>query len=89
MAHDPYQCSRTSAPLRYSFKNWSAEFQCPHCKRNAWFNLNFLGQRAVICDGDKFIKSKMTWGALRAAGVNLRTFRTTDMSGLDLILADR
>lgn len=53
MKHDPTQCKRKMGlALRYSFKNWSDEFVCPTCGGSRRQSLNFLGSRAVVCDGE-------------------------------------
>lgn len=39
---------------RYSFRNHSYEFRCPVCERAKRYNTNYLGQRRVMCDGEKF-----------------------------------
>jgi hypothetical protein len=54
--HEPTACERTTAYGRYSYKNWSLQYACPVCKRDGWFNKNFLGRRRVLCDGYKFHK---------------------------------
>lgn len=54
MRHALVVCVRTKAWMRYSFRNWAACFGCPECGRFGWFSLNYLGQRKVICDGQRF-----------------------------------
>jgi hypothetical protein len=39
--------------LRYSTKNWSAKYRCPICGREIWQNLNFLGNRELMCVNGK------------------------------------
>lgn len=52
--HAPIKCIKTKQPARYSFRNWSRQFQCEVCGRTCWKSLNFLGQNSIICDGVKF-----------------------------------
>lgn len=40
----------------YVGKGWKSEFTCPTCGRKVWQHLNFLGQRKMICNGDKITK---------------------------------
>ena len=53
--HDPTICEKTGHGYHH-YKNWSYAFQCPVCSRTGKFCLNFLGQRNVICNGQKFTK---------------------------------
>jgi len=53
MAHYPVVTKRTG-PVHYSGKSYSDRFACSKCERARRFNLNFLGGRAVVCDGEKF-----------------------------------
>ena len=54
--HDKAVCKRDVSSSRYHNKSWSSNFVCPVCGRTGRFNLNFLGQRNVVCDGKKFYK---------------------------------
>ena len=60
--HDLAQCEKTGH-AQYSYRNWTRNFKCPTCGREGKFNLNFLGQRTVWCDGAKFEKvtAEPTW----------------------------
>lgn len=52
--HTPTETARVKGlSLRYSFRNWSDEFKCPTCGQSRRYSLNFLGQRKLICDGQK------------------------------------
>ena len=51
--HDSADCVRVG-PQHYHYRSWSDRFECLICHRAARFNLNFLGQRRVVCDGVKF-----------------------------------
>lgn len=55
VSHPPRVCAR-EGDAQYVYKGWKAEFACPTCGRRAWFHLNFLGRRSVVCDGAKFTK---------------------------------
>jgi hypothetical protein len=54
-AHELVLCERTGHGY-YSYRNWSSTFRCPLCGRSGRFSLNFLGQRNVMCGGNKFTK---------------------------------
>lgn len=56
-AHEPVQCNRLHGwMLRYHNKSWSDAFECPTCKTRRRFNINYLGRRRIMCDGQKFTK---------------------------------
>jgi len=55
--HAYCECKTTNRPADYHYKNWSKEFRCESCGRIGKFNLNYLGQRKIYCDGNIFIKS--------------------------------
>jgi hypothetical protein len=48
--HLPAVCQRSGRPW-YNYKSWSATFRCPVCGRERRQNLNFLGQRQLLCNG--------------------------------------
>lgn len=69
VSHPPIICPRGADPIdtQYVYKGWKARFTCPTCRRTAWFHLNFLGQRKVVCDGAKF--TKLTADEVKAAAL--------------------
>ncbi len=50
--------------LRYSTKNYSAEFECSACHRTVWQSLNYLGQKHLECDGARAHKVSGTYKRL-------------------------
>ena len=42
--------------LHYSNRNWSELFTCPVCGTAKRQNTNFLGQRRMVCSGDRVEK---------------------------------
>ena len=54
MTHDPVDTVKKIETARYSYRNWSYEFECPHCGRERRYNANYLGRKRVVCDGEKF-----------------------------------
>jgi hypothetical protein len=69
--HAPVPCFQDGHG-QYAFRNWTFAFRCPACDRTGRFNLNYLGQRNVVCNGVKFTKedsSKYAYGL----GMRIRT----------------
>lgn len=56
MTHAETICTEVRATTQYHGKSYSARFACPICGRHCRQNLNWLGRRHVICDGNKFFK---------------------------------
>ena len=44
--------------LRFHERSWSNQFKCPTCEREIRLNTNFLGQRVVVCNGEKTVRIK-------------------------------
>lgn len=62
--HTPAECVRLRGPhLQYHGRNWSDAFECPTCKRRKRLNLNFLGSKAVTCDGSERWRKVARWEA--------------------------
>lgn len=53
-AHAPTEMMRGFS--HYCGKGWKALFDCPACGRKTWQNLNFLGRRKLVCNGQKITK---------------------------------
>ena len=55
-SHPSRVCARSPLPIdtQYVYKGWKSRFVCPDCGRSAFFHLNFLGRRSVVCDGVRF-----------------------------------
>lgn len=58
-AHPANLCDRAvplGAPenLTYCGRSYRARFRCPICGRTVWQNLNYLGQRLLVCEGTRF-----------------------------------
>jgi hypothetical protein len=53
--HKKAQADRGKAN-QYNYKSWNGIFTCPICGRASSQNLNFLGRRAMMCDGVKWTK---------------------------------
>lgn len=54
--HEPAICQRDVAGTQYVGKGYKSKFTCPTCGRSMWQHLNFLGQRTLVCNGEKFTK---------------------------------
>ena len=37
----------------YCGKSWKIQYTCPVCGKTRYFNLNFVGQHKVLCNGRK------------------------------------
>lgn len=61
--HAPTETKRLGGlHLRFATKSWSDAFECPVCKRQLRFNLNFLGGKILLCDGsDKKWRRLARW----------------------------
>lgn len=55
MSHTPRICERQA-----NGTSESAEFRCPECGRTRRLNLKRLGDKAVVCNGEKVTGEKMT-----------------------------
>ena len=40
----------------YVGKGWKALFKCDCCGKETWQHLNFLGQKVLVCNGEKIKK---------------------------------
>jgi hypothetical protein len=56
--HEPTVCKRKMGIyLSYDGKTWTDTFFCPLCGCEKRYNLNFLGSKQLVCDGNgKFEK---------------------------------
>jgi hypothetical protein len=43
----------------YVGNGWKAKFSCSCCGREVWQHLNFLGQRQMVCNGRKIVKTEI------------------------------
>lgn len=55
-AHPEVNCERIKRETFYVGKGWKSRFVCPTCGRSSFQHLNFLGQRVLVCNGEKFAK---------------------------------
>lgn len=53
----------------YHGASYSARFKCPTCGKSQRFNLNFLGDREIVCDGERAKAVHLTWKEAQAAGL--------------------
>lgn len=56
MPHDKTKAQRVPGMIWFHTKQYTALFRCPVCSREGRFNLNWLSNRKVFCDGTKFTK---------------------------------
>jgi len=56
MKHSSTVLSKDNRTLQFATKSWSAEFRCPTCGAAQRANLNFLGRRQMVCDGERITK---------------------------------
>lgn len=56
MGHGRAQAEQVPFSTHYSAKNYSVAFRCPVCQRTQRQSLNFLGNKVMVCDGEKMHK---------------------------------
>ena len=53
MQHEPAEMKKDCRTAQFHTKSWSYAFVCPECSNRVRKNVNYLGGRAVLCDGAK------------------------------------
>ncbi len=56
MGHVRAQAEQVPFSTHYSAKNYSVAFRCPACQKTQRQSLNFLGNKVMVCDGEKMHK---------------------------------
>lgn len=60
MSHTETRCTQVPHTEQYHNKSWSAAFACPVCGKTQRRNLNFLGGKWLLCNGEK-VRTVSRW----------------------------